>query len=59
LRITVYNLLGEQVAELVDAEFASGSHTVSFEAEGITSGIYLYKMEAGSFISTKKMTLIR
>jgi hypothetical protein len=59
VRITVYNLLGEQVAELVDAEFASGSHTVSFEAEGITSGIYLYKMEAGSFISTKKMTLIR
>jgi hypothetical protein len=59
VRITVYNLLGEQVTELVDAEFASGSHTVSFEAEGLTSGIYLYKMEAGNFISTKKMALLR
>jgi hypothetical protein len=59
VRITVYNLLGEQVAELIDTDFAAGSHTVSFEAEGLTSGIYFYKMEAGNFISTRKMTLIR
>ena len=59
VRITIYNLLGEQVAELVDFEFASGSHTISFDASEIISGTYFYRMEAGDFISTKKMILMR
>jgi len=59
VRITVYNLLGEQIAEIVDSEFASGSHTISFDADGFTSGVYLYRMEAGNSIFTRKMTLLR
>jgi hypothetical protein len=59
VRITVYNLLGEKVAELVDEEFASGSHTVSFDAVGFTSGMYFYKMKAGEFIEIKKMMLMK
>jgi hypothetical protein len=59
VRITLYNLLGEQVAELVNSYFASGTHTVSFDATNFTSGIYFYKMEAGEFIEIKKMTLMK
>ena len=59
VRITVYNLLGEQVAELVNSEFTSGSHTISFDANNFTSGIFLYRMEARNFVATKKMTLLK
>jgi hypothetical protein len=59
VRITIYNLLGEQVAELVNSYFASGTHTVLFDANDFTSGMYFYKMEAGEFIEIKKMTLMK
>ncbi|MCH7516609.1 MAG: metallophosphoesterase [Bacteroidetes bacterium] len=59
VKITVYNLLGEQVAELVNSEFISGSHTISFDANKFTSGIFLYRMEARNFVATKKMTLLK
>jgi hypothetical protein len=59
VRITAYNLLGEQVAEIVNSYFASGSHTISFDAGGFTSGMYFYKIEAGEFIEIKKMTLMK
>ncbi|MCH7771982.1 MAG: T9SS type A sorting domain-containing protein, partial [Bacteroidetes bacterium] len=59
VRITVYNLLGEQVAELVNSEFISGSHTISFDANKFTSGIFLYRIEARNFVATKKMTLLK
>jgi hypothetical protein len=59
VRITIYNLLGEQIAELVNSYYASGTHTVSFDANDFTSGMYFYKMEAGEFIEIKKMTLMK
>jgi subtilisin family serine protease len=57
--ITVYNLLGEQVADLVDSEFASGIHTISFNAENFTTGMYLYRIEAGDYRATKKLILMK
>jgi subtilisin family serine protease len=57
--ITVYDLLGKKIADLVDEEFASGSHTVSFDAVGFTSGIYLYRMQSGKFNATKKLILMK
>ncbi len=59
VKIMIYNLLGEQVAELVNSEFISGSHTISFDANKFTSGIFLYRMEARNFVATKKMTLLK
>jgi subtilisin family serine protease len=59
VRITVYNLLGEQVDELVNDKFDAGKHTIPFDANGITSGVYLYKMEVNNFVSTRKMLLMR
>lgn len=60
VKITVYNVVGQQVATLLNNEQQSaGYHSVSFDASSLASGMYLYRIEAGSFVQTKKMTLIK
>jgi hypothetical protein len=58
-RLTVYDVLGREVAVLVDGVLAQGSHSVNFDASAFTSGVYLYKLEAGGMVLTKRMTLIK
>lgn len=57
--LKVYNLLGEEVAALVNEHKPAGSYEVEFDASVLTSGIYLYKIHAGSYFETKKMILLR
>lgn len=57
--LKVYNLLGEEVAELVNGEMKAGSYTVDFDASRLSSGVYFYKLTAGSFTSVKKMLLMK
>ncbi|RNC84508.1 MAG: T9SS C-terminal target domain-containing protein [Balneola sp.] len=57
--LTVYNLLGQEVAQLVNGELSGGNHIVQFDASGLSSGIYVYRIQAGSFVQTKKMMLIK
>ncbi len=57
--LNVYNILGEQVATLVNEVKEAGSYQVQFNAQNLTSGIYIYKLEAASFTSTKKMMLVK
>lgn len=57
--INVYNVVGQKVAELANGEFEAGYHTVQFNAAGLSSGIYFYKIEAGKFTAVKKMMLIK
>jgi hypothetical protein len=57
--LTVFNTLGQQVATLVNGEIEAGYHEVKFDAAGLASGVYLYRMQAGSYIATKKLLLIR
>ena len=57
--LTVFNLLGEQVATLVNEVKETGSYQVEFNASNLSSGLYLYRIEAGNFITTKKMVLIK
>ncbi len=60
VRLTVYDLLGREVATLIDGQMLSaGTHAVSFEANGLASGLYLYRIEAGSFLQTRQMTLLK
>lgn len=57
--IKVYDLLGRQVAELVNETKQAGEYTVSFDASGLATGIYIYKLVTDGNILTKKMTLLK
>jgi Secretion system C-terminal sorting domain/Metalloenzyme superfamily len=59
VKLTVYNLLGEQVSELVNGFMEAGVHTINFNASELNSGIYIYKIEANGFVQSRKMTLIK
>jgi len=57
--LKVYNVLGEEVATLVNKEQAPGSYEVIFDAANLTSGIYFYQLKSGNFLQVKKMILLR
>jgi len=57
--LKVYDVLGNEVATLVDEYRNAGSYEINFNAIGLSSGIYFYKLQAGSFVETKKMILLR
>jgi len=59
VRIAVYNVLGEEVAELANSEFISGNHIINFDATKYTSGVYFYMLIVNEFVETKKMILIK
>ena len=59
IKITVFNLLGQEIAVLVDELKESGVHSVEFDASHLNSGIYIYRIESNSLIQTRKMTLIK
>jgi hypothetical protein len=57
--IKVYDILGSEVTTLVNKEMDAGWYENNFNAAGLSSGIYLFRMEAGSYMNTKKMILLR
>ena len=57
VRIAVFNSLGAEVAVLVDETMPAGQYTVDFDAADLTSGTYIYRMSAGDFTQTRRMTL--
>lgn len=59
VNLTVYNLLGQEVATLVNQQQAPGNYEVKFDAGNFASGIYLYKITAGSYTATKKLLLLK
>ena len=59
VRLAVFNLIGQEVAVLVNGMRNAGNHAVTFEAKNLPSGIYVYQLTAGSFSSTRSMVLLR
>jgi hypothetical protein len=59
VELAIYNALGESVMQLVNEEKPAGSYSVEFDAANLPSGVYFYRIQAGSFIDTKKMILIK
>jgi hypothetical protein len=57
--LTVYNTLGQQVAQLVNEQQQAGYHDVVFRGDGVASGVYFYRLDAGSFTSVKKLLLLK
>lgn len=59
VHLVIYDVLGREVAVLVDGVQAAGRHRVQFEASDLPSGVYLYRLEAGRYVETSTMTLLR
>ncbi len=59
VKLAVYNLLGEQVAELVREFKEAGVHTINFSAENLQSGLYIYRLEADGLVQARKMQLVK
>ncbi len=59
VNLSVYNILGQKVATLANNRFAAGQHAVNFNASGLSSGVYIYRIEAGTFVEQRMMTLIK
>ena len=57
--LTIYNLLGQEVARPVSVPLEAGKHAVRFDATGLPSGVYVYRIMAGKFTQMRKMLLLR
>ena len=59
VKITVYDLLGHEIKTLANEEKSAGSYDITFNAANLPSGIYFYRLQAGDFVETKKMILLK
>jgi hypothetical protein len=57
--LTIYNMLGQQVALLQNGEQGAGYHEVKFDARNLGSGVYFYRLHAGDFVETRRLLLVR
>ena len=57
--VKVYDVLGNEVATIIDKELSAGSFEIQFNASGLTSGVYYYTLKSGNFVQSKKMILLR
>ena len=64
VNITIYDLLGNRIKNLVNNHYSIGSHSISWHARNdkgqpVSAGVYIYKVQAGEFQTTKKMILLK
>ena len=59
VNLSIYNVIGERIVELISKEMKAGYHQVEFDASQFASGVYLYRIKAGSFVELKKMVLMK
>ena len=59
VKLTVYDAIGNEVKVLINENKLAGTYTENFDAIGLTSGIYFYKLQSGEFVETKKMMLLK
>ena len=57
--LKIFDVLGNEVSILVNQEVPSGNHNVQFNSSGLPSGLYFYTLNAGNFVETKKMILMK
>ncbi|MCB0749781.1 MAG: T9SS type A sorting domain-containing protein [Ignavibacteriae bacterium] len=59
VKLTVYDMLGKEVKTLVNGNKSAGTYSVDFNASGLPSGVYFYKLTAGEFSEVRKMMLLK
>ena len=57
--LTVFNTLGQQVAQLINGDIDAGYHEIQFNATNLASGVYFYRIQAGTFVQAKKLVVLR
>jgi len=57
--LKVYDILGREIAVILDEYKSAGTYTIEFNASRFASGVYFYQLQAGSFVETKKMVLMK
>lgn len=59
VNLAVYNVLGEKIDQLIDEFKSKGNYSVNFNASGLSSGVYIYKLNVNNFTSIKKMVITK
>ena len=59
VKLNIFNITGQKVATLANEMMVRGTHEVTFDASALSSGVYMYTIEAGDFTATKKMVLVK
>ncbi|MBN2009212.1 endo-1,4-beta-xylanase [candidate division KSB1 bacterium] len=59
INLVVYDIMGKVVKQLVSGRYPAGSYNVAFDASNLSSGVYLYSLTAGDFLSVKKLTVTK
>ena len=59
VKLIIYDILGREVATLVNKEQSAGSYKATFDASHLTSGVYFYRLQSGSFVESRKMVLLK
>jgi len=59
VRLEIFNVIGQRVSILVNEQRTAGYHNVTFDASSLASGVYFYRIQAGSFVKTQKMMLVK
>ncbi|MBM2846316.1 MAG: endo-1,4-beta-xylanase, partial [Bacteroidetes bacterium] len=57
--LKIYSMIGEEVATLVNGNLTAGVYTARWDAGSVASGMYIYRIQAGSFVDTKKLLMIK
>ncbi len=55
----VYDVLGKEIKTLVNEKKSAGNYKIEFDGSGLNSGLYIYRLEAGNFVSVRKMLLLK
>jgi len=59
VNLSIYNVLGELVSTIVNEQKKAGYYEYKFDASNLASGVYLYRIKAGDFVSVKKMMILK
>lgn len=59
VKLVVFDVMGREIGHVADGHFAAGEHEVTWNADGLPSGAYVYRMESGDYVETRQMTLLR
>jgi len=59
MTLKIYDVLGRQITTLVNEEKPAGNYTIEFDGSSLPSGVYFYQIQAGNFIGTMKMLLVK